>query len=492
MPRISSARLAGLFLISALALAQSGGANSRALVFVLGPLNEQSPAGTQALADAAKSFIASGDVVELWIPAGRQPQIFNKFQKPAEVDAAFQSVAKAAATEDPNSYFNDLDRATFALKRHPGKRLLIAVRDQSLKSEDAESRLTATAAFCKESGIKVLVAGASLPTDDPLRALAGDGGGTVLSGFSDLLPTVATLVPAEKPDPGAGTAGKAAAAETHNRVTTGMMRTLPVKSKGNGTQMAPMLGLLMVEQPLEALEFQKSGGSYLAHAKVTAIVRSASDKAIWQATKEITIKGPYGKLDARKAGKLCFLRGVTLAAGSYTIDAKVEDLNSGKSQSASEPIKAADSLPGFDVSDAVLVKTLNESVDKFEADQSLIFGTESLFPVVDPVFAANQPFDLRVYFVVYPDYRGATPEMDLDILHDGQSVGHSKLAFSDKLRNTMTEGSALEAKGEQKTEFPYLATLPDMRFDAGKYEVRVTVRQGRNTMTRMTRFSVGN
>jgi hypothetical protein len=82
--------------------------------------------------------------------------------------------------------------------------------------------------------------------------------------------------------------------------------------------------------------------------------------------------------------------------------------------------------------------------------------------------------------------------MDLDILHNGESVGHSKLVFGDKIRNTSTEGSSMESAGEQKTQFPYLANLPDMRLDAGKYEVRVTVKQGRNTATRITRFTVSN
>ena len=143
-------------------------------------------------------------------------------------------------------------------------------------------------------------------------------------------------------------------------------------------------------------------------------------------------------------------------------------------------------------SDAMLVRTLDDAVDKFESDETLLFNTTALAPLVDPIFHANQPFTLQVYFIMYPDYKGTIPQMDLDILHNGESVGHSKLVFSDKIRNTTTEGSSLESSGEQKTQFPYLANLPDMRLDPGPYEARVTVKQGRNTAVRVAKFTVAN
>ncbi len=461
---------------------------NRSFLFVFGTVSEQTAAGeAHLLAEAAHTLLAGGDSVQLWIPGAREPQVFTKFLKPEELEKALRSVAKMAAASEPKTFLNDMDRATFALKRQSGKRVLVVVADAGPHTEDAESRLSGTAGFCKENEIKVLLLGTS-QSADPLVTLATDSGGAVLADSGRFLQAAASLAPLTKPD--AAAAAKAANDSGNTGVTVGMMRTLP--SKGSGKEMMAMMGLLMVETPLDTLDFQEAGRNYLAHARVSATIRNAGGKEVSKVSKEISIKGPYNKLAARKKGYLCFMRGIPLPAGTYTVEGTVEDLNTGKSRSATEPIKAADSLPGFDVSDAQIVRFLDEAVDKFEADETFSFDSKALSPLVNPVFPANQPFTLQVYFLVYPDYRGAIPEMDLNILHDGQSVGHSKLNFGDRIRNTSTEGSSMESAGEQKREFPYLANLPDMRLDAGNYEVRVTVKQGRNTAVRVTRFSVGS
>jgi len=144
----------------------------------------------------------------------------------------------------------------------------------------------------------------------------------------------------------------------------------------------------------------------------------------------------------------------------------------------------------LDVSDAMFVRPLNESADRFVADQVLQYDGKALAPLLDPVFAANEPFELRLYFIIYPDLGGAKPEISLEILRNGQVAGKSGLAFNDKIRNTAGENGTLSGKSEQKHEFPYLADIRDASFEAGQYEARVTIRQGRNTVTRVARFRV--
>src|ERR1019366_7661952 len=57
-------------------------------------------------------------------------------------------------------------------------------------------------------------------------------------------------------------------------------------------------------------------------------------------------------------------------------------------------------------------------------------------------------------------------------------------------KNTAAENGTLSGKGGQKHEFPYLTEIRDASFDAGQYEARVTIRQGRNTVTRVAPFRV--
>ncbi len=81
--------------------------------------------------------------------------------------------------------------------------------------------------------------------------------------------------------------------------------------------------------------------------------------------------------------------------------------------------------------------------------------------------------------------------MSLEVLRNGHVVGRSVLPFTDKIRNEAVEGGGMSSMvGEQKHEFPYLATLRDVRFGPGEYQARVTVRQGRNALTRIVDFRV--
>ena len=319
--------LAAVFLLSNAAYGEA--AANRAFVFVFGVVSEPS-AATQAhaLAEAVPPLLATGSVVELWIPGTREPQFFTKFQKGPEIEKALIGVARSAAASEPKVFLNDLDRATFALKRQPGARMMIILSDAPPKSEDAESRLEGTAAFCKENSIKVLVLGAAIPAADPIAKLATNSGGALLTDAATLPQTIASLAPVPKLDVSASV--NAADSKSGSGVTVGMLRTLP--NKATGKEMVPMLGLLVVETPLESLDFQDNGKGYLAHARASAVIRNAGGKEVLQYKKEITIKGPSNKLSARKKGNLCFLRSVPLPAGSYTVEGTVEDLNTGKSR----------------------------------------------------------------------------------------------------------------------------------------------------------------
>jgi hypothetical protein len=422
-----------------------------------------------------------------------------------DVELALLDAARTGRESNLMAFLNALDKATYTLARKPGKRLLIAILESpsfstaaSMKggAAEADSRLRQTIDFCRSNSVNVIVLNPSPPAEKDLspalEALATATGGALVRDPKALDTNVIVVAPEEKAE-NQPTQPVVLAAPKGLPVYTRLIRTYPMRVLP-GSDLGPMSGLLLVESPLSALEFQtdQKGGSYLARARVTQTVRDAAGKAVWQQKKEITLKGALRKLETRRAGNLYYMREMKLPGGQYTLEATVEDLIAGKSGSISEPLRASDSLPGFAVSDALFVKKLDESVDKFEADQVLEFNGNAVAPMLDPVFHANQSFDLQLYFIIYPDMRGGKPEISLEILHNGQAVGRSQLPFKDEIRYTAREGGTMDSKtkGEQKHEFPYLATLLSTSFDAGAYEAQVTIRQGRQTITRIVPFRV--
>jgi hypothetical protein len=258
------------------------------------------------------------------------------------------------------------------------------------------------------------------------------------------------------------------------------------------TTTGPMQGLLLVESPISALKFDidDRAGTYLGRARITQIARNAEGKAVWTAKKEVTLRGPLHKLETRLTGNLYYMRSVQLPAGKYTLEGTVEDLIAGTTGTVSAPLRTGKGLPGFTASDALFVRPYNAAADKFEADLVLVYDREAISPLLDPVFHAGEPFDLQLYFVIYPDIYGGQPQLNLEIVRNGQVVGRTNLPFKDLIRDTAREGQATGIMGEQKHEFPYRATLKNAKLGAGEFEARVTIRQDKNVITRIVPFRV--
>jgi hypothetical protein len=490
-------------LVLAMVLAGPARCDERALVVLFGPTGEDT--GRQAAhsaADSAHDWLKTpGATAELRRAGVADGQELTKYMQPKDLEQAFLDAAGSGRQTDLQGFLNALDKATYALARRPGKRLLMVILEcplpETVKAmrggqDEFESRLSQTTDFCRSKGERVVVLDSSEPASQEssaaLKSLASATGGTLVREAKTLSASVLMIVPVEKPE--SASSPPAVTAPVGLPVRTRFVRTFPMRANNVASDMGPMNGWLLVECPLSALQFRTDGGKFAVEARVMETVRNAEGKSVWEAKKDIAIREPVKKQQARKDGNLYFMRELQLPGGQYTIEAGVEDLVAGKSGKASEALRAGDSLPGFAVSDAMFVRPLNESADRFEAEQVLSYDGKALAPLLDPVFTADEPFSLRLYFIIYPDLRGAKPEMSLEILRNGQAVGRSQLAFNDEIRNTAGENGTLSGKSEQKHEFPYLAEIRDASFDAGQYEARVTIRQGRNTVTRATPFRV--
>jgi hypothetical protein len=484
-------------------------AGDRSLVIIFGPAGEKP--GSLAVHSAAGTLRnwlrMDGAGVELRQPGAPNGQQLTRNMPPKDLDQALLDAARGARDTDLPGFVDALDQAADALARRPGKRLLMVFLENpgqdvlaSVKggSEEIRSRLNHTIDLCRANSVSIIVMDpspqASTETWAPLQNLATATGGALVRDPKVLDNTVLIVAPMENaasadapPMPAAATSSGGLPVHTH------LIRTQPLRAKSVNTDLGPMSGLLLVECPLNALEFQTDNraGKFLVQAHVGSTIRDADGKVVWQTGKEITIKEPLKKLPARRGGNLYFMREIQLPGGRYTIEGTVDDLVSGKSGSASEPLHASDSLPGLAMSDPLFVRELKESSDRFDADQVLSFDRKTaLAPLLDPVFPANQDFDLKIYFIIYPDLSGGKPDISIEIIHDGRALGRSNLPFQDEIYNTAADGGTMGPKGEQKHEFPFLATMPKASLDAGTYEARVTIRQGRNTVTRVVPFRI--
>lgn len=462
-------------------------AQTQTVSLLFGPASEE--AATQAAAAAAQRVTAwlaqPGRAVEVRRAGSRDGQELLKFMKPPVIEKTLLDAAREAQGEAETPYLNAMEVASYSLSRAKGAKVLVTLLQAPKWTPNGAARLKQILDDCQSKSIKVVAVELS-----GAEAAAVEG----LVQLKDFDALEAALGPVAAPRPGPAIAGRAAPAvpapTDDLQVHGAMVKTTPISISKVGAKLGPMNGVLILETPMRSLQFQTTGGSYQARARMTAVVKDSTGAAIWQGSKDFGVKGPVAKLEERKTGNLYFVREVKLTAGTYTLEAKVEDLNASTSAESKTEIVGKDSLPGLSASDAMFVRKFDRSRDVMQGDSVISYDGEALAPLLDPAFAANQPFELGLFFLFYPDMNGKQPVLRLDIRSGGQSVGGTQLAFTDTLRDDSRSGSGSAFSGEQKGQFPYLARIANATFDAGRYEAVVEIEQDSVKLSRMAAFRV--
>ena len=525
------------------------------LTFVFGPSSpEAARQSARAAAATARNWVQNaGGVVELRRSGSPEVQRIDAATGAKDVDQAFGDAVQAARAADPSAFLITLDSAAQAAATHSGTRVVVAVLNSPSFSSDGERTLENLGEICQARGVRVLVLdvaeGAKSIPNAALKALTAKTGGAWVRQAKDLGPQVAMVTPPDEPPPpptapapvqaaakaaeatpsapGAApkseipvrirfirTAGTGSTTESiaDHETDFGMTATL-VKADGTtaggGGSMdvafapsdpnAPLQGLVTVESPLKALKFDMDDntGTYQARARITAIVRNVKGAAIWTGRKEVNVHGPAQKLNERREGSVFFMRAVTVVGqGPFTLEAKVEDLLGHTTGVIQTPLRVGRNAPGLVATDAVVVRPLKASADKFEADQVLSYEGEALSPVLDPVYRSDQPVDLQIYLRLYPDIHSDPLHLSMEVLSDGRVVARMALPFKGGLSDTAREGASSgiggtsSILGGQAKEFPYLVNLKGAKFPAGDYQGIISIQQGNRVIRRVVPFRV--
>ena len=548
-------RFLGIVLLVYLAGVVTARAEDYSLTFLFGP-GFAANARQGALAASAAShhwFGTTNATVEIRRVGSPDPQRVDAKMTTKEMDLAFTDAALAARNADPAAFLTSLDAAVQAAALRPGTRVVVAVLNSPPLSSDMESTIRHLVGLCQTNSVRVVVldivppGAKALPST--LAVLTTNTGGAWVTQAANLETSLLAvthtakaeaLAPAAAPPappaaaapaapPAAGSPAPAAeAAQNEIPVHARFIRTSSTSSGatsgiesvvsggsggrgagvGTGIQMnerstdasdstGPMLGLILVEAPLSALKFQvdDSAGTYLARARIIAIVRNSKGAPVWSGQKEVDIHGQLRDLSLRQKGNLEFMRGVTVPGHDrFTIDAKVEDLLAGTSGRIQTPLRFGQGAPGLMASDVLFVRGFKRSADKFESDQILAYEGEALSPLLDPVFPAGEEFSLQFYLILYPDIHGGQPSMSLEISREGHVVIRMPMQFGTKILNASMDGPSSQygsgIVGGMAHAFPYLADVKGTKLAAGSYDAIVTIRQGKSVITRNAQFRV--
>jgi len=541
MPCVRSAlRGVCILLTAACAFAAEGPESARSAIFVVGP--SAGDGGTQAARSAAfacrRWLKEAGATAELLRAGSSESTPLKATGK--ELDNAFLAAAKDAADLDPADLISTLDDAVHTLANRPGLKVAVAIVDAAPLSSEAGESLKVIVQYASDNGVHIVLldpSKASLETAGQIWKEAGAATGgqflqesknlaTAMLSVSGVKTTAADTEPAPPPPP-ASTLPASLATDLPVHVRFIQISNRPGGSQsltaqlgidpgtgvgyggnvGEATSLTeglggPLHGYLIAQAPIGALHFDKDdrSGSFSAHAKVTMAARYASGKKngeiAWSQSKDVRINGSLAKFHEREISNLLYLREISLPAGKYTLESTVEDLLAKKTGSVSEPLKTGSGVPGLMVSDPLFVKWFKGNADKFESDTVLNYMGNGFTPVLDPVFPANKPFKVDAFMILYPDVYGPQPIITMEIIRDGNVVAAAQMPFTTKLRSDGMGGGGKGMGTDQgmigglQHNFDYVASMNVDKMSPCECQARITVKQGKNVVTRMLDLKV--
>ena len=212
-----------------------------------------------------------------------------------------------------------------------------------------------------------------------------------------------------------------------------------------------------------------------------AIVRDESQQVVQKLSQHYTFNSPNDNpSDQTKKPNVLFYREAQLQPGKYQVQVIAYDAASREVNVSSTPLEIAnidETKPRLS-SVAVLKTAERLTPEEQKRNQPFQFGELLLYPNLGEKIDRQQTKKLAYFFTAWPA-KGSTKPMQvtLEILQNNRALG-----------KTSGQLPAADANGQIK----YTSYFSLDKFPAGVFELRVTVSDGQNSVSRSTTFNVGS
>ncbi len=238
------------------------------------------------------------------------------------------------------------------------------------------------------------------------------------------------------------------------------------------------LTLVLGEAPLSAFKFVPSSDnkSYNTDFSIVALVRNESGQVIQKLSQHYALNGAIQDLDKARKGSVLFYREAQLPAGKYRVQVIAYDAATEGVNVSATPLEIAnldETKPRLS-SVAILKRAERLTPDEQKRDHPLHFGELLVYPNLGERIDPKAVKQLAYFFTAWPA-KGSTKPMQvtLEILQNNRPVGK-------------TSGDLPPA--DDRGQIKYASAFPLDKFPPGEFELRVTVSDGTNSVSRSTSF----
>ena len=242
----------------------------------------------------------------------------------------------------------------------------------------------------------------------------------------------------------------------------------------------PGLTVILAEAPLSAFSFAPAADkkTYAADFSVIAVIKDQSGQVIQKLSRHYPLSGPIDQMDSARKGDLLFYRETQLPAGSYSVELIAFDQLTRKTsvRTSSLELAGVDETKPRLSSVALLKRAERLGPEEQKQDHPFHFGELLVYPNLGESISKSQAKQLAFFVTALPP-KGSTAKMELTfaVLQNNRPVGKST-----------TPLPAPDEMGQIK----YASSFSLTDFQAGVYELRVSVSDGKNSASNSTHFTL--
>jgi hypothetical protein len=222
-----------------------------------------------------------------------------------------------------------------------------------------------------------------------------------------------------------------------------------------------------------ALSFEPADGKTYS-SDFTVLVRfvDQNDQVARQVSQHYEVKGPLADLERAKQGEIIFYREAELPPGIYAMQTVVYDGPSGKSSVRLSTIEVDQTDPArLRMSSLIIVRrTEKVAAGERRPDNPLLVNDVVVYPNLGEAVSKTAR-EVGFYFAIYPAAGQAPSEPAIDLLLNGRQLARLPMPLG---------------RPDASGRIAQLGRLPLDQLAPGTYELRVSVKQGSEQMSRST------
>ena len=210
---------------------------------------------------------------------------------------------------------------------------------------------------------------------------------------------------------------------------------------------------------------------------ILALIKDQSKQVVAKLSRQYVLNGPLDKLNTTRNGQVLFYREAELPPGLYEIETVAHDAPTGKASVKRSLLEIVDPDENTLRLSTISMIQRAEPIPAGQKNDSFFqVGDVMIYPNLGEAFKKSQTKQAGFFFVVYPAKgEKVNPEFSLQVRQGSNTVADIPLKLS-----------APDAQGR----IAYASALPIESLNPGTYFLKVAVKDGSNSVSRATQFTI--